>query len=489
MSNIESTILGITEPTITLDEMLIGNYETEDSLEGKGTVAKLSKVVGAYYPYIEINGLQIAYDMIDTFTLDVKGKVPYIRLRLVDKNNLFMSRHFPKDGDVINFLIRANNEKSFKPIRIDFDILNISPSLNSIGSRIFNIYGQMKVPGLLAEVCEAYPDLTSFDTFLEVSQELQLGFASNVEDTSDKMTWINPFDTRIKFLKDTISNSYLNENSFFSWFIDQYYTLNFVEMNSLFSQDEEVETGEMYSQGYLDSLMNMEEDSGITSSQVMFTNLLQYQATSKYISDYKMINNSGEVFLKNGYKRYCQYFNIEDNSKNGEILSEFVDPFTTEGTEDMIHLKGRYIGDSSNRQSEGITDTQIKYKYVGKQHSYPIGNMHENYLYSQIMNYQNNQEINKMGMIVDLEQPDLSIRKGQRIPIYIFEYGSIEKSVFKNADENIDNENVDEDLRSPIFNKFLSGFYIIIGFDYIFTSPGPIKQRVYMLKREFSSSL
>lgn len=495
MANLDGKILSVTEPNVFwLDDMEILDRESPGG--SQESAVKPSKFIGSVIPYVTINGMEISADMLLYFELNTSQFLPTLRLRIRDTSMLFMGRHFPKDGDVVNFLIRANNESVFKPIRIDFDIIGIAPgySIDPRASQTFNITAQMKIPDLLSEDCRAYKELTSFDTLLELSQQLGLGFSSNVEDTTDTMTWVNPCDTRLKFIKDITSNSYLNDDSFFISCIDTYYMLNFVNLNSLFSTDESIEDSELYLLNPGDMKMDWDDDTGTGKSAQMLTNLHQYQGNSQYVSKHRMINNSGRIFLTNGYKRFAQFYEINENGKNGEFISEFVDPLTTDGTEDKIHLKGRYVGDIDNRKTEGIAENQVKFKYLGKQQPLPEGNVHENYLFSNILNFQNNEETFKMGMIVDLDMVNATLYRYQRIPIFIYDYGHLEKKIYEEGaqvrgDEIKDSDTVDsEGQQTGRLNKFLSGFYLIVGINYFWTAPGPIRQRLVLVRREFDPS-
>ena len=492
MANLKSNILTVTEPSVSwLDKLTITDRESE---EVESSI-KISKFIGMMIPYVVINGMEISMNMLVSMELNSTGFLPTIRLKLNDPTNLFTGRHFPKDGDVISVEIRANNEEVFKPIRIDFDILQVDPifSTSANVSSSYVLTGQMKIPNLLSEECKSYNSMNSYDTLLEVSQELGIGFASNEDGAmQDLMNWINPFDTKMKFIKDIVSNSYKDDKSFYSACIDQYYLLNFVNMNLLFTTEEDIEESEIYLLNFGDMNKNSDEDTGQGKAPLMLTNLLQWNGTSNYVSKYRMINNSGTVFLTNGYKRYAQWFDINDNGKNGQFINEYVDPLTTEGTDDKIHLKGRYVGPSDNRQPEGIKDTHIKHKWLGKQHAVDIGNMHDNFLFSNILNFQNNQEIFKMGMIIDLDMVNTTLYRYQRIPVFIWDYGLIEKRVHElGEEENGSSEELEENEKDntmrPKLNKFLSGFYVIVGIDYIFTYPGPIRQRLVLIKREFDS--
>ncbi len=468
MANLENTILNITEKTITIDEMAIPESDASD-------------FGGIHLPLIKINGYEFDIKELGSFELNLTSFLPTIRVNVQDKSMNFMSRFFPRDGDVINFLIRSNNEEVFKQIRIDFDILSVSPQFRDKSSKLptlFTIYGQMKVPNLLTEFCESY-DMSSYDLFLEISQKLELGFATNEENTNDKMKWINPLDTTIKFLKDSLSNVYKDDTSFFTSYIDSYYNLCFININKQFSIDSEITESEIYRVNdarYTVSPDELKKD--IQKAPLMLTNHVTFEGTSKYITDYQMFNNSGTIFLMNGYKRYAQFFEVDGD----QYVSEFVDPLTTEGSENMVHLKGRLIKQGDNFVPEGVSDTHVKYKYLGKQDSRTDGNVHENFKYSEVLNFQNKTEIFKMGMNIVLESADMTLTKFQSVPIFIFNYEETAKSIQKE-------ETVNSLDKTPLKNDFLSGDYVIADITYFYNFPGPIKQRLTLLKREYIASI
>lgn len=482
--SLEHKILQITKPTIKVDEMSIIDRESNtDNQVISDSQVKPSEFMGFFIPFVIINGYEYTTQDILSLELNVSDFVPILKLRLLDNNTLFQGRHFPRDGDVVSLLIKPHDRKKYKDVRIDFDILSVIPNLGNKLNNIltFNITGQMKVPGLFGEVIKSFPSISSYDCLLQVSQDLSLGFATNVEDTKDVMTWINPNNPVIDFIEETTMNSYKDDESFFVSFIDQWYNLNLVNINSIFTVDGDLEESEIFLRNMPQLAKDSKEGDGATKSYFYLTNLQSLQGTSKYIT-YRMINNSGDVFLTNGYKRYAQFFNILDDPKNGNFISEYVDPLTTKGSDSLVHLKGRYIGDIDKRKPEGVIDKQIKYKYLGKQ----TKNVHENYLYSSILNYQNREEILKMGMIVDMVVADLTITKYQRVLIAIYDYGEREKEVYDKDRKNMNDEEDGATRNNGRLNSFLSGWYVVIGIEYLYSFPGPIRQRLTLVKREFS---
>jgi len=492
MSTVERNILTIIEPTIELDELSVPDAEsgTENSDNTNSTdqikVSKLSSVL----PLVRINQYEIQGDRLESFKLKNSGFYPTCRIVFSDTDGMFLARFFPKDGDLIQVNIRSQGEETtFKPIRIDFTVTSITPSGGGFSSAPrFIVEGRMNVPNLFTETCSAYKD-TSFNTLLTVAEELKLGYASNVEETNDEMIWLNPTDTVDKFIQDTVSNSYLDDESFFTAYIDPYYYLTFVDVNKFFGQDGEVDLSKTFYSNSPDTYGRDGAPSESDEYPNFLSNKVDMQGTARGIFKYHMVNESGNVSKNNGYKRYAQYWNLLDN----EFISEFVDPLITDSPGTIPATKGRIIEGEENSPR----DQQVRYKYLGTQSE----NVHEEYMYSVILNYQNLIEVTKLGMVVELETVNPALVRYSRVYCLIVETAEPVKETLlsPSEDENGDNpnqqeRNLDADIpddsqnENGVVNEFLSGFYVISGMEYTFAQPGPLRMKLFLQRREFTPS-
>tara|TARA_R110001592_G_scaffold120545_3_gene325023 strand:- start:100280 stop:101755 length:1476 start_codon:yes stop_codon:yes gene_type:complete len=490
MSEIERNILTIVEPTIELDELAMPDVESgsanSEGLSMKEKPSKFSSIT----PMIQINRYEIQTDRLISFKLRNTGFYPTCRIIFDDVDSFFLSRNFPKDGDLIQLNIRSQgDETTFKPIRIDFIITSISPGGGGggVSANRFIVEGQMNVPNLFTETNEVYSD-TSFNTLLSVAERLGLGYASNVDETSDSMVWINPNDTTEKFIKDTVANSYLDDESFFTAYIDPYYYLTFVDVNKFFGQDGEIEISKEFFQNQPDTA-GIEGASGESDDfPNILSNILQLQGKSRYISKHQLINNSGSVTKNNGYKRYSQHWDLP----NKNFISEFVDPLITDSETTLPATKGRLL----DGEVEGPRNEQIRYKYLGMQSE----NVHDEYMYSVILNYQNLVEVTKLGMVIELDTANPALLRYSRIYCHILEYDPAVKEVLLSpSDSGLENNPNQQEREVPtetdadengggIVNEFLSGYYVISGLEYILTNPGGVRMKLYLQRREFTPS-
>ena len=238
---IDRNILTIIEPAMELDPLSIPDVEsgTENS-EGETSKEPLSKSSTAV-PTIIINGYNVQVDSLKLFTLSNKEFYPTCKIIFADNDALFTARHYPKDGDLIQINIRSQgDETTYKPIRIDFSVVDCQPAGGGGGASPskYLITGRMFVPKLFTETVAYEEQVTSWDALLNIAESMQLGYASNVEQTEDVMNWTNPNDTTETWIQDIVANSYLSDEAFFTSYIDPYYYLTMVDVNKLFSQED-----------------------------------------------------------------------------------------------------------------------------------------------------------------------------------------------------------------------------------------------------------
>ena len=488
-SIVERNILTIIEPAIKLDPLEILDVESgSDNSDGETMEIKPS-LFGAMIPVIRVNGYDVQGDRLNFFSLKNNAFYPTCRIQFADVDGLFTARFYPKDGDLIQLNIRSQgDETTFKPIRIDFTVVDCKPvgGGGGIKANEYLVTGRMFIPKLFAESIEYEEDVTSFDALLNIAENMQLGFASNVEQTEDQMTWTNPNDTTETWIQDIVANSYLNDETFFTSYIDPYYYLTMVDVNRLFSQEGAIEASQTFSQNAGDTMGANGAGGQEDNFPNYLSNLIQMQGGARYISKYQMVNKSGEISKANGYKRYTQYWDLESK----EWISEYVDPLTNDTPGMIPATKGRLI----DGEVEGPRNNQVKYKYLGTQGD----NVHPEYQYSTVLNYQNIVEINKIGMIIELDTVNPALVRYSRIYCQILEYASPIKNVLLapsqdeiRGDEAPQTRSGGTDENDPssengVVNEYLTGFYVIAGVEWLLTKPGPVRMRLTLQRREFT---
>lgn len=500
MGAIANNILTITEPVIKLEKFEIGNTETGDGPNRNND--RMSKFAGEQFPAIRINKFDFNREDVLSFTLNLDDMLPTMTAVVKDTKGQFTKSQYPEDGDVVMIYIRSKDESVFKPIRMDFDITEITttpfstPEASSGGSENegpieISITGTTRLPGLFSEICKSYSENTSFDFLNEIADELEIGFATNEDSTSDAMKRLCPFDTRYKLLKDTSGTIYKDDNSFFTVYLDPYYYLNLVNVNKLITFDESLQdTLNSYVQ---DASISKTVEDGADNAQndkLYLTNLNARRGSATYISKFRLVNNAATVTLGDGYRRIIQYYDTVDK----EYRTFTIEPLTTENLPpDQAPLKGKYDAQGIKMYRE-----QQKYKYVGKQSS----NVHENYYYAQMLNYKNILELEKLYLEVELETPNMALYRYQIIPVIIYEQNAERAEIQEQREIKAEEQGTamkqkkgekgDLDnggLQKQKVDEKLTGIYTIARINYTYNEEeGRLRQKIALYRREWPNT-
>lgn len=479
-------ILNVLEHSLELDTIKF-NARNED----KGG-DKISHEIGGPVPMVVINDLSFSDSNIKRFELDCTLKIPKINIVIQDISGLFSSDTMPRDGDVISIRLAARQQDTFKDIRIDFDIDEVSgPPSRALESAIkgskYVIDGTMKIPSLYSEGCKSYSG-SSREQVEEFAKTLKLGLATNIDSSDDKMKALNACQPNIEFLDNLILHSYVGEESFQTYMIDPYYNINFVDVNSLLDSEEGLDDT------YLNMQMDFDEYGEDTPSNKVevkniLTNAESFKSANNYIQSYKLINSTGALSKKNGYKRKMIFF---ENDSEGNVSFE-LEPLASKNMKDIEEpLKGR--------RGEDRYKNEMKSKYVGR---LPIQsddepNVHLNYSYAAISNQQNLDEMNKMKLEIKLATWNPGLHLWQKIPVQILKAGkaqidSVEGINKKKEDKGFDtDQEMDEntiDTVDQVKDEFLTGYYVIGGIKYNYKETEGITQVLTLLRREWPSRL
>jgi hypothetical protein len=488
MASINNHILTITEPTIKLDKVI---FESFGEGEPNATKMNLSK---GYLLMVSINGYVFSDRDILKMTLDCNGSLPTIDLTISDSMGLFTIDTFPRDGDVINFRMGTLDKTSYKDIRIDFDITSADqPRQNSnVRGGKYNFSGRIKVPGLYADECKSYGVGTSLEHIESIANDLKLGVATNIDSTDDRMNLILPYNNRFDTLRDLVRHSYIDEDSFQSYCIDQYYYINYVNLNTLLESEESFEEIiSAYDRELNDMPGNGSDDSANqTKKPLILTNHMRDAGTNLFIEAQSLANTAGSKTKKNGYKRTLQFF--ENDSDEG-LVSHEIEPLASKNMSDIEEpMKGR--------RDEDRYKGEIKTKYIGRKNSDPeTSHTHLNYEYSVINNAQNLDEVKKMYLEVSLASFNPAIHLYQKLPVAIYtnqqdKLGA--DKVIKDAkkekgfDTVVDEDSSTVEPGKYVIDEFLSAYYVVGGIEYTFKAGDPsVKQKLKLLRREWPSRI
>lgn len=482
MATDEKTIIrSLIKPKIVLDELaLTDTYSgtSEKMPEGKKnetTGHQEQNTIGADYPFVTINNYAIKLEELDTFRIDCTGFLPKLLVSFDLLNTAaFTSQAMPKDGDIVNVFIRAKNDV-FKPIRNDYVITKVDVGKGGeegLGAPV-TIQGELFIPYLRDEVVKSYTG-NSFDVIQLIAKELNLGFATNESSTTDSMNWICPGDSMYNLINHIADHAWKTSKDFYKVFIDVYYHLNFINVNNQFEGESQLPAAILDStlvkQFYPNDLPTA--DAGQVNIPRMLTNMTDFQNTNFFIKQYQIVNNSTDVANKWGYKTHVQFF----DQKSLKYWDLYVDPLTTTSSEqNKIILKGRTFPKTvsgtgtSTAGSPSQLDfwkSQNKKMWLGVQSK----NVHDKYLFSEIHNKRNREELTKLFIKVDLARWNPNVANGEKIPILMQNIVDDQKRLMDATGEVAD-ANPNQNL--PSVDQFYTGYYMLDGMTLCFDRFGP----------------
>ena len=495
--DLEQHILAVVEPELNPTEIKFVDFNEEDGGD------RQSKTIGAVAPVVQVNGFQFTGEMIESVNLNLSEILPSVNLILNDTTQAFALEFMPRDGDVITLFINSKHTDTFKTIHMDFEITNISLSTDIENDfPEINISGIARIPKYFAETCRNFKAGTSLDHLELIARDLKIGLATNIETTDDLMLRIQPYIPTFQFIEDIVENSYIAENSFQRYYIDQFYYLNFIDVNKVFnSKNSSIETLQESLTSFATSIAEegnnaTEENDDNIPSKLVLTNIKSMEGTNIFIKEFKLKNNSNRVSQENGYTRNIMYY--DDNSPDTKLTELAVAAQVSENLADIDEpLRGR--------RGETHFEDQVKFKYMGRHNTGEdgLGNVHANALFSELNNYQNNVELDKMKVIVKLESFNPSLYKYQKVPILIYNYESKVVEVAKElktakeakglnespVEGANDNPITNEENPDQMLDTFLSGHYIIENINIVYDIDEGLSQHVTLLRREWPTRI
>lgn len=432
-------IIKFHNPSIILDRMELIDYDygvSEGDLNNEKV--KYEKVVGTLSPYIQMNGMKYGGELIEFLELEIgQDLLPTLRFSFKEVGGQFMTRNYLRDGDLVSLYLASNNDY-YKPIRMDFTPISLNSTFS--GKNNNNIYtcdAILRIPSIYGEFPELYTG-TSFEVLRQISKNLNLGFSSNIKNSNDSMNWINPYETRKNFIQDIILHSYIDDKSFTTCFVDQFYYLNYLNVNDLLVLEDDI-LGSITNQIVESEYRFNDSFTEKFDSPFFLTNSRLKANEPNFIMSYRPISDNGQVSLVEGYSKNIQYY----DKKTMEYVTYSIEPLDTDGADPSTLMRGRVDDDKNDLK---------RYEYLGVQSE----NVHDNYLHSRVQNLQNHRHNSRMKLEVELATINQSVTVGSIVPIFI-----IEDNNEMNRDANFDDPDDGDKEKQGTMSLFLSGYYCI----------------------------
>ena len=428
---------------------------------GDRDILDWSQAIGKF-PYVVINGVTIeSTDMIYLKLYNNKF-FPELEMTFRDPTNKIHDSQYPLDQQIVSILIKANSEM-LMPIRMDFYITSFNTQKNKSGGE-YNLYALRGILNVRRIVKNYSINDTSYNALKKIADIAELGFASNILNTNDKMVWLNTgVDFVTEYVHDIVKHSYMNDGTFLWAYIDFYYNLNYVDIEKQLRDNIDKDrsmTGTEYYTGTQDTM------------PLILSNHPDKNSTNLYIDKYNLMNDSTDVNFRLGYNPQIIYY---DND-NKDILNVNLDTISDRGLKsDQIVMKGQ--PDDNNYLKD-----QEKNYYIGKVDS---DNVHENFIYSILLNEHNLNFLQKIKMNVVLKNINYQLYRFQKVKIEIYKLLELDDELRPISVERAKNTNTDRYK----LNERLSGEWLITGINYTFKKGNKRNfiQEITLVRRELSN--
>ncbi len=428
-------IAQIDKPTITLKPI---EFEANDDKHNKEVGVGLG-----FTPFVWYNSYQISVRDIKSLRLYYDGVTPKAVLNFIDSVGLMKKEGMPLDDTKFEIFFNSGT-KNLKSIHMKFKVINFQENKG----KSYTITGSIDLKDFYKINYKSYKG-TSFEALRQVSNELQLGFNSNITNTVDSMNWVNHGIVFRDFLAGIINHSYISDTSYVLGYIDFYYCFNYVDIEKEWLRDISNDVG-LSSTG----VNHLGDDTQKDKIEKMILTTDKGSNTSPfYIKKYKVSNNSTKISTTKGYFTTTKAY----DSMTKQFLVFDVDSQSGDQNKN-VSLKGA-PGDAKSMEENFRT------KYSGKMDT---ENVHKNYYYSETQNQVNLDNMVRISVDLEMGNPNFNLYKFQKIQI-IF---SNEKNTPSNSDKT---------------QARLNGEWMIIDIAYSWTG-GHLTQEVKCVRKELSKT-
>lgn len=435
--NVEGTrpiIAQIDKPTIELKPIEF------DATNNTKVNSEIGSGLG-FTPFFWYNGFQIDQRYIKSLDLYYDGLVPGVRIVFVDSMGIMKKDGFPLDDTKFEIFLNSGS-KNIKSIHLKFKLKEFQENRK----KSYTITGILDLKDFYKIRYQSYKG-TSFETLRKISNELGVGFNSNIVNTNDSMTWVNNGKLFPTFISDIITHSYISDTNYVLGYIDYYYCFNYVDIEKEWKRDISKDVG-IASTGlnYLNSKDQVEK-----VERLVLTNDKSQNSSPFNFTNYKVLNNSTKTSITKGHFLVSKVY----DSLSKQFLVFDVDSQTSDPSKNII-LKGA---------PADKVDDNFRTRYSGKM---DIENVHKQYYYAETQNRVNFDNLCKVQVDLDLPNANFNLYKFMKIQLN-----------FINMKVSINNDEISQ--------KRLTGEWIITDISYSWRKGG-LTQKVTAVRKELSKT-
>lgn len=377
------------DPKIELPEIkqfLTNPSADEDPENGSDSQMQQTKITGILAPLVQIGTTPIPFSCVSYLELS-DNPYPKVYLEVVDRFDLVKTFDKPTKDNKLQIQIIPEFENAYKKINLTFWITSLRfEDSNIYISAVYNI------PKFHDNVLHAYGELSTYEFCEQIAKDLELGFASNLEETNDKR-WIYIPNEKVY---DGLSRECElggGEKQILNWWIDWWNYLNFVDV---YERNETIDKDiKVWAMTHKYPETEAVQNSDPVLMEAMITNNSLFRNYQLYVSEYSDEFSSAKVTDK-----IIETYKINDMEEDNFIIRD---------------------GDVNN-------DIFTQYEYAGE-------NFGEyKYLKQRYCREMWQSKMKNSVIRVSLRQPCLSLMKGHKVNFYWYTVNDFTKDI-KDSDE------------------------------------------------------
>ena len=412
-------------PTITVPMM------SEDEQDNVSTT-KQDKIEGVLVPLMRFNNLTINFSMVNHLELS-NDPIPTIYVVIRDHMQFIKNLDTPGIDNTLHLQILPPFDDAYKKIQLSFTIHR-----SEIDGDLISMWGTYNCPGWEDVQMKTYGFTSTYELFDAVSNELSLGFASNIDGTEDKRFIYNPNHRRVTLLNDEIEFGGQKEHVL-DWWIDLWNNVVLMDIyQEYITLRDENDMKIWVEPMFIDSEFESGEtpDNAPQQTTALFSNHPAFMSNPMYIAEYKPIMVApGHTDLN------AEVYNMEDLESTSTLIQDG----------DVHHC------------------TTLQYEYLGEK----FGDF--DYLTQREARDMFLNKINSQCIEVQTTHPILGLMKGDKVNVWWYDIGSY-------LTENADNSTIETNIQVPentvdrehslTVNKTVSGQYYIIDIRFEYDANG-----------------
>lgn len=337
------------DPSIILPEIvqpltITNTDETGVENTGNTTGTLQTRITGIIHPLLSLNGFTVDFEDIESFELSGTNALPSCSFSFRDKKHVFSQLSNPGPNNQLQVQIIPPYDGAYKKINLLFYCTKLDITGNLVSGT-----GQYGASDFQQAQYKAYGLTSTWELCNTISSELQLGFASNCENTDDSRYVYCNYKSYSDLISDEMSISESTETRIMDWWIDFWNYLVLCDIYERYNTEDTEEDMRIYiNSNPPDTSIDASTPEPLETDAVLIHHP-SFAKTELYVEEYTMINNTYLGWYQGTTKMESIYSYDSKDYVDNFIMNGDVD----ESAETVVYeYGGEYYGDYNYKLAE-----------------------------------------------------------------------------------------------------------------------------------------